>query len=254
MKIRGLYTLLAMLMVIMLAGCVELMNASGAANNQAAGSMYQPVTYANAAKPGPYLIVLPGTIKSMNATFRQQITENNIADYAELELGNANFRVLERADLGPMLNEITLAVNMGDPTALTKFRRGKFKSTNWFITFDILKAEQVSKAGSGFDGAAIGSIFNSLTGGTTGQVGEVATSSVQMGDSAGVWIVGMRYKIVDASTTEQVSTGYFEDKMEVGKKGMSILGVSGNQGQGITLDNITQRLVQQCVQQIDQRK
>ena len=95
---------------------------------------------------------------------------------------------------------------------------------------------------------------SALASGTGGYVGDVATSSVQMGDSAGVWIVGMRYKIVDASTTEQVSTGYFEDKMEVGKKGVSILGVSGNQGQGITLDNVAQRLVQKCVQQIDQRK
>ncbi|OHB24564.1 MAG: hypothetical protein A2X84_08195 [Desulfuromonadaceae bacterium GWC2_58_13] len=252
MRIGGFFAVL--MVVVLLGGCVELMNASGTANSQADGSMYQPVTYANAAKPGPYLIVLPGTIKSMNATFLQQINENNIADYAELELGNANFRVLERADLGPMLDEITLAVNMGDPQALTKFRRGKFKSTNWFITFDILKAEQVSKAGSGFDGSTLGSIVGALASGTGGYVGDVATSSVQMGDSAGVWIVGMRYKIVDASTTEQVSTGYFEDKMEVGKKGVSILGVSGNQGQGITLDNVAQRLVQKCVQQIDQRK
>lgn len=252
MKILSYCT--GLLLLLMFGGCVELMNASGTANTKADDMMYQPVTYAKAATAGPYLIVLPGVIKSQNATYRQQINENNIADFAELELGRANFRVLERADLGPMLNEITLAVNMGDPKALTNFRRGKFKSTKWFITFDILKAEQVSKAGSGFDGSALGSIIGTLAGGTGGQVGDVATSSVQMGDSAGVWIIGMRYKIVDASTTEQVSTGYFEDKMEVGKKGMTILGVSGDQGQGATLDGVTQRLVQKCVQEVDSRK
>ncbi|TRO82696.1 hypothetical protein [Trichloromonas acetexigens] len=249
-----LFALAVLLLCLPLTGCVELMNAGGAANARADLMTYQPVNYVNAGRVGPKVIVLPGVIKSQNATFRQQINENNIADFAELELGNANFQVLERADLGPMLNEITLAVNMGDPNALKTFRRGKFQSTNWFITFDILKAEQVSKAGSGFDGATVGNIVGALVGGTSGYVSEVASSSVQMGDTAGVWLVGMRYKIVDAATTQQVATGYFEEKMEVGKKGMSILGVSGDQGQGITLDNITQRLVQKCVQQIDQRK
>ncbi|MEJ2200202.1 MAG: hypothetical protein P8X63_04180 [Desulfuromonadaceae bacterium] len=252
MKFRGFFV--ALMMAVLLSGCVELMNSSSSANEKADQSMYQPINYANAGKTGPYLVVLPGKNKSMNATYSQRVSTNNIADFAELELGKANFRVLERADLGPMLDEITLAVNMGDRTALDKFRRGKFKSTKWFATFDIIKAEQVSKAGSGFDGKAIGTIFKAIAGGTTGEVGDTATSSVQMGDSAGVWIVGMRYKIVDASTTEQVSTGYFETKMEVGKTGMSILGVSGNQSGGITLDGITQRLVQQCVQEIDSKK
>ncbi|MDY0269936.1 hypothetical protein [Trichloromonas sp.] len=249
-----LLALAVLLLCLPLTGCVEMMNAGGTANARADLMTYQPVTYANSGRVGPKVIVLPGLIKSQNATFRQQINENNIADFAELELGNANFQVLERTDLGPMLNEITLAVNMGDPNALKTFRRGKFQSTNWFITFDILKAEQVAKAGSGFDGSTVGNIVGALVGGTGGYVSEVASSSVQMGDTAGVWLVGMRYKIVDAATTGQVATGYFEEKMEVGKKGMSILGVSGDQGQGITLDNITQRLVQKCVQQIDQRK
>ncbi len=251
---KTLNLLLGLLVLSLLAGCVELMNSSGAANTKADQMRYQAVTYANAGKPGPKVIVLPGAIKSQNATFLQQINQNNIADFGELELGNANFQVLERSELGPMLDEITLAVNMGDPQALKTFQRGKFQSTRWFVTFDILKAEQVSKAGSGFDGSTVGNIMGALVGGTGGYVGDVASSSVKMGDSAGVWWIGMRYKIVDAATTQQVATGYVEEKMEVGKTGMTILGVSGDQGQGITLDTMTQRLVQQCVQQIDQRK
>jgi hypothetical protein len=235
-----------------LAGCVP--SASQSANQQADTTMYKPVHYANAGQKGPMLIVLPGAVKSNNATFLQRYTDNNIADYAELELGKANFGVLERADLGPMLDEINLAVNMGDPTALSKFKRGKFKSTKWFLRFDILKAEQVAKASQGFDGRAIGSILGTVMGGTGGSVARTAAGSTQMGDTAGVWVVGMRYKVINAATTEQVSTGYFEDKMEVGASQGAFLGISQGEGHQVTLDSMVQRLVQQCVAEIDTQK
>lgn len=245
---------LALGMALLLSACVPAMQSSQTANQAADQAMYQPVSYANQSKQGPTLIVLPGKIKSTNASFTDRISSNNIADYGELELGNANFGVLERSDLGPMLDEIKLAVNMGDPTALQKFKRGKFKSTKWFVSFDILKTEKVAEAKSGIDGGVAGSIFGALVGGTSGYVGDTALSSTHIGDSAGIWIVGMRYKVIDAATTEQVSTGYYEQKMEVGKQGTSFLGVSGSQKQMITLDSMVQRLVQQCVQAIDAQK
>jgi len=215
--------------------------ASGRANEIADSNMYKPVNYQNAHKRGPVLVVLPGQIKASNATFAQKITSNNIADFGEIELGNANFRVLERTDLGPLLNEIQLAVSMGDPTALKKFKKGKFKSTKWFVKFDVLKAEKTAAAGSGFDGRAIGSIVGSLVGGTGGAVGDTVLSSTRTTDEAGVWLVGLRYKIIDASTSEQVSTGYVEKKMEAGQKSNSFLG-------------IVQRLVQEAVVKIDMQK
>jgi hypothetical protein len=66
------------------------------ANAAADKTLYKDVNYTNANKQGPALIVIPGEIKSNNATFTQKYSSNNIADYAELELGKANFRVLER--------------------------------------------------------------------------------------------------------------------------------------------------------------
>jgi len=239
---------------LLLSACVPAMQSSQKANQIADEAIYQPVNYTNKSKKGPVLIVLPGKIKSNNASFTQRITTNNIADYGELELGNANFSVLERTDLGPLLDEIKLAVNMGDPTALTKFKRGKFKSTKWFVSFDILKTEKVAEAQTGIDGGIAGSIFGALVGGTSGYVGDTALSSTHIGDSAGIWIVGMRYKVINAATTEQVSTGYYEQKMEVGKQGTSFLGISGSQKQTITLDSMVQRLIQQCVQDIDAQK
>ena len=80
-------------------GCVQ-SSASKQANEAADQAMYQPITYSD--KAGPMVVVIPGEIKSANATFTQKVNSNNIADYAELELGKAHYSVLERSDLGPM--------------------------------------------------------------------------------------------------------------------------------------------------------
>src|SRR6186713_1111427 len=65
-------------------------------NEAADRAVYKPIEYSNASKAGPPLIVIPGEIKSNNATFVQKFGSNNIADFAEVELSKANFQVLER--------------------------------------------------------------------------------------------------------------------------------------------------------------
>jgi len=257
-NVSSLLIACALGVIMLFSGCVPSAPGKGPAseraNEIADKNMYTPVNYENAGKRGPVLVVLPGQIKASNATFSQRITSNNIADFAEIELSNANFRVLERTDLGPLLKEIQLAVNMGDPTALKKFKKGKFKSTKWFVKFDVLKAEKTGAAGSGFDGKAIGSIFGSIVGGVKGSVGGTALSSTKSSEEAAVWLVGLRYKVIDASTSEQVSTGYVEKKMETGQKAQGILGVSGHAEQFVTLDTVVQRLVQEAVVKIDKQK
>lgn len=228
-------------------------SASEKANEAADASMYKPVSYANKNKKGPNLIVLPGEVKSNNATFTQRYFPNNIADFAELELSKANFGVLERSNLGSLLQEVELAYNLGDRSSANKvMSRGKLKNTKWILKFDILKAEPVAKASSGFSGRTAGALIGILGGGGTGTaVAGTAASSYESGETAGVWIVGMRYKIVNAETTEQVAMGYFEDKMEVGAASGSFLGFSGSESGGVTLDTMVQRLVQQSVAEID---
>ncbi|MEO8738515.1 MAG: hypothetical protein ABI537_02295 [Casimicrobiaceae bacterium] len=231
------------------------------ANDSADQALYQPVVYANAAKKGPAVIVIPGEIKSSNATFMQKFTANNIADFGEVEMSSANFPVLERSNLGPILNEFQLAYNLGDPEAARKFlRMGKLKSTKYIVKFDILKTEQVAAAQEGFNGAALGQMAGLLGvfGGSRGaaQAGTVAGAgigSVQTSETSGVWIIGMRYKIINAETTEQVATGYTEEKMEVGSKSTSVLGVSQSQQGGVSLDTMVQRLVQKSVWEIDSK-
>lgn len=227
---------------------------SARANEAADKTLYKPVEYVNARKQGPALVVIPGEIKSNNANFTQKFGPNNIADFAELELGNANFRVLERSDLGPLLNEFQLAYSLGDPQAARKYlQKGKLKTTKWVVKFDILKAEQVATAQEGFDGRPIGALLGIFGGGAGGAAGNVVASSVQTRESAGVWVIGMRYKILDANTTEQVATGYTEEKMEVGAKATSVMGVSSGATGGVTLDTMVQRLVQKTVWDIDSK-
>ncbi len=222
-------------------------------NDAADRAVYKPVEYSNVNKVGPALIVIPGEIKSSNASFTQKIASNNIADYAELELSKANFKVLERSNLGSMLNEFTLAYNLGDPDQARKMLgRGKLRTTKWIVKFDILKTEQVAAAQKGFDGASVGRIIG-IFGGTGAAIGGTAVGSVKSQDTSGVWIVGMRYKIMNAETTEQVATGYTEEKMEVGTTGTSVLGVSSAQQGGVTLDTMVQRLIQKSVWEIDNK-
>jgi hypothetical protein len=229
-------------------------SASKNANAAADRSMYQDVTYTNAAKRGPQLVVITGEVKSNNATFMQKYGSNNIADFAELELSKANFQVLDRADLGPMMNEIQLAYAAGDSDEARKvMKKGKLKTTKWIVRFDILKAEQVAQQKKGFNGGVAGSLISMFGSGRSGAAASTVTGSVDTSSAAGVWVIGMRYKLLDATTTEQVAQGYTEEKMEVGAKSTSVGGISGSASGGISLDTMVQRLVQKSVWDIDNK-
>jgi curli biogenesis system outer membrane secretion channel CsgG len=226
------------------------------ANAAADQTIYQAVTYTNAAKKGPAVIVIPGDIKSNNATFLQKFTSNNIADFGEIELSSANFTVLERSNLGPLLKEFELAYNLGDPDQARKFlRMGKLKSTKYVVKFDILKTEQVAAAQQGFDGRTIGAMAGMLGGWGSrgGAAATTAVGSVRSDESTSVWVIGMRYKIINAETTEQVATGYTEEKMEIGATSSGALGISQSQQGGVSLDTMVQRLVQKSVWDIDSK-
>ncbi len=225
---------------------------SAKANAAADAAAYQEVPYKNAKKKGPPLVVIPGEIKSNNASFTQRFLPNNIADFAELELSQANFPVLERSNLGPLLNEISLAYNLGDVASARKvMKAGKLKTTKWILKFDIIKAEQIAENKKGFDGRAVGGLIGQLSGSRAGAAAGTVVGSVQTGEVTGVWLIGLRYKIMNANTTEQVANGYKELKMEVGGTSTSVLGVSESAKGGVGLDTMVQRLVQTAVWDID---
>jgi hypothetical protein len=231
------------------------------ANAAADTAAYRPVEYVNARKKGPALVVIPGEIKSNNTSFLAQFKPNNIADFGELELSQANFVVLERSNLGPLMREFELAYNLGDPQQARKFlQMGKLRTTKYVVKFDILKAEQIASAQQGFDGrtlgqmaGALGALSGSWGGARAGVVGGTAIGSVRSGEATTVWLIGMRYKIMDAETTEQVAQGYTEEKMEVGATTQAALGISQSQQGGVGLDTMVQRLVQKSVWEIDSK-
>jgi hypothetical protein len=99
----------------------------------------------------------------------------------------------------------------------------------------------------------MGSLLGTAIGGRGGYAAGTVAGSAQANEAAQVWIVGLRYRIIDASTTEQVANGYFEQTMQQGAQGTSFLGVSQASAGGQTLDQLVQRLVQQSVQEIDAR-
>ena len=206
--------------------------------------------------------MIPGEIKSNNATFLQKFTPNNIADFGELELSSANFQVLERSNLGPVLNEFELAYNLGDPNEARKFLgMGKLKTHQ--VRREVRHPEDragrrprsrdSTAARSARSPGIFGAFSGSRGGAQAGAVGQTAVGSVHTGESTGVWIIGMRYKIINAETTEQLAQGYTEEKMEVGAKSTSVMGVSQSQQGGVSLDTMVQRLVQKSVWEIDNK-
>ena len=153
--------------------------------------------------------MLPGEVKSNNASFTQRVTSNHTADFGELELGKANFTVVERSDLSPLLNEVQLAYNLGDPAQAKRvFQKGKLQTTQWIVKFDVFKAEEVTAAAGGLDGGTVASLIGIFSGaGNAGAAGSVVAGSLKTSESAGTWIIGMRYEVIDAKTTDQVATG-----------------------------------------------
>jgi len=63
----------------------------------------------------------------------------------------------------------------------------------------------------------------------------------------------MRYRIIDANTTEQVGTGYQEQKMEIGATSTAVLGVRQEVKGAVTLDTLVQQLIQVAVSEMDTR-
>jgi hypothetical protein len=104
------------------------------ANQMADKAMYQPIEYSNAAIKGPQLVIIPGEIKSNNATFTQKFGSNNIADFGELELSNANFGVLERRTSALCSTNSSLPIPWEIPTPRASSAKGKFKATKWSLS------------------------------------------------------------------------------------------------------------------------
>lgn len=221
---------------------------------------YRPVAYANAGRPGATLIVLAGEVRASDAQLRRQVRPQNIADWAELELARANFRVIERAALGAVQDEVERAYELGSPQDVQRVRRGQVKSARWLVKLDLIKAEPIASSSRNVDGRPLGQLAGLLgqfagsnRAQRAGAVGETVAGSVSSEQSASVWLLGLRYRVIDAETTEQVGQGYVEEKMESGATASAVMGVGSAREGGVGFDTMAQRLVQRAVWEIDGR-
>ena len=208
------------------------------------------------------LVVIPGEIKSSNATFLQKFTANNIADFGELELSNANFQVLERSNLGPVLRGVRARVQPGRPAGGAQVP-GHGQAQEHEVHRQVrhpedgaggLRAAELRRhARSDRWRACWAPSAARAAARAAGAVGGTALGSVHSGEATSVWVIGMRYKIINAETTEQLAQGYTEEKMEVGATSGGALGVNSSQQGGAGLDTMVQRLVQKSVWEIDSK-
>jgi len=186
---------------------------SDRANEVATHTQKPTIEYANAGQEGPRIVVAPGDIKSANASFTKKVTANAIADFGEVELSRANFKITKNQN-----------------------------NAKFVVKFDIVKAESLAKASEGFSGGNIGNMF--------GGVGGRVIKSAKSNDSSEVWNVSMRWQAIEPSG-DMAGTGIVEDRMELGSKASSVMGVSSKASGGATLDTMMHYLVQKAVAEMD---
>jgi hypothetical protein len=262
---------------------------SACATNSVKLSDLKAIEYLNAKKPGGTIIVLPGEIKTSNNEFSSKYTAENIADFGEIELARANFDVLERKTRTAALSGLRSAIETGD-AEYVKNNPANFTEARWIVKFDVLKAEPVSETRNSFSGETAGKIIgfllegagavvpymsalsnsskavasastsmgkyytglvSNVAGGVGKNVAETAGASIHSSSASSVWIVGIRYKVLDPTTTKQVATGYVEQKMEIQEVGASGPVSDSSTTYHAGVDSIIQRIVQMHVKEID---
>jgi hypothetical protein len=121
-----------------------------------------------------------------------------------------------------VLKEFELAYNLGDPDAARKFlKMGKLKTTKYVVKFDILKTSrspprsQASTAARWARWPACSARSRLARRARAGAVGGTAWAQCTRSEATSVWVIGMRYKIINAETTSR-SHRLHRGKMEVG--------------------------------------
>lgn len=135
--------------------------------------------YANAAQRGPTLIVIPGEVNFPQEAAVSPLAEQ-LADFAEAELGRANFRVLERADFGSLQKDFARAfASKDDRLASRLLHKGSYRAARWVVRFDLTQAE---RQGDGWRLKLRYRIFNART---TAEVGSGSAEERFVADAAG---------------------------------------------------------------------
>jgi hypothetical protein len=237
--------------MVFLTGCGKSMQQ---AHELAAPNLYHEATYENAAQPGPSVVVLPGNLSSETYEFLSQVKSDNLREYGELELGKANFKVLEKNSLANIYQEIAVAANLGDGSVAKRFSKHKITPPQWLVVFDIAKVHAqtlafsfTDKNSAMFAGALMGSFLGSAS------LGQGVVGSINAAKEQRVWDITLRYRILDGVSGQQLHEGCFTEQATINRELTGFLGVDAAQAGGLTLGTVTQRLVQKAVADIDKQ-
>jgi hypothetical protein len=251
----NVFRVVCVISVLSVYGCVS---ANKKTNEAVDVSMYKPIEYENAAVSGPKVVVFPGKIKTRSALFMAKVGENNVRDFAELELSKANFQIIEHADKQQLFNEIAVAANLGDMQAIRAFKSKCTPDAKCFITFDVVKAEPVAWESRGGSGEAAGALvelgFLLANKGKENKLGKsinATLSSIKSYNYKTTWDVSLRYKIINASDGEIVCSNELSEQHVATSEMSSAVGVTNKDSTNFTIDAVVQRLVQKAVQDID---
>ena len=219
--------------------------------------------YTNAAKKGPAVIVIPGEIKSNNATFLQKFTANNIADFGEIELSSANFQVLERSNLGPVAQRIRarLQPRRSGPGAQVP-EDGQAEdapSTSSSSTSSrpsrSLRRSRASTAARVGQMAGLLGVFAGSRGGAAGRCRRRHRQSVRCirtkRRASGSSACATRSSMPRRPSRSPPATP--RRRWKSARLRPAVLGVQQSQQGGVSLDTMVQRLVQKSVWDIDQK-
>ena len=212
-------------------------------------AIYQPVEYTNVNKKGRRWSSFPARSRATTRPSCRSSRRTTSPTSARSSSRPPTSRCWSARTSGPLLNEFALAYNLGDPDAARKFlRHGQAEEHQ--VRREVrhpedragrrgaVRASTAARSGRWPDCWASSAVHAAAQ---AGAVAGAGIGSVHTSESSGVWIIGMRYKIINAETTEQVAQGYTEEKMEVGAKSTSVLGVSESQQGGVSLDTMVQR-------------
>lgn len=211
----------------------------------------EDIIYASARQKLPTVLVIDGSEGKLQARMAQEISSGLAANQAEEELKRAGFDVVERSKLSEMLPSLKAGFLAGDAGTGAALKIGKLKDVRYIVMIDVESATLV---------AATPEVKKSLTGmqrsenrsrsDTIFAVLSVIAESTGEIEKAEAWRVRMQWRIVDRTTARVVKQGTVEDAILTSKKISRVLGSETVSPYTVTGTDMSRRVVQLAVAQI----
>ncbi|KHK02920.1 hypothetical protein [Desulfovibrio sp. TomC] len=227
------------------------------AHELAAPNLYKDAAYENASQSGPSVMVLPGRVACASYEFLAQVKPDNLREFGELELGKANFKVVDQNSMANIYQEIAVAANLGDGSVAKRFGKHKITPPQWLVIFDVTDVQSQTTAFSFTDKNSAnfaGALMGGMLGGSSGaQLGQGVIGSINSAKEQRQWNITLQYRILDGETGQQLQQGSLTEQASLNNELKGFLGVDAAQAGGLALSTVAQRLIQKAVAEIDKQ-